>query len=329
MEDKRVGQIIREMLLGVVLTLPFFLNKRYGWIDTTWVMVIFRILFSIGVPMAVIKAMSVVYRLLSFVMESAMFLHEFLYYLFYAIFLSAGVYAWRQYSEYMAWGYFWLEIAAYLISAVWFLMDVNTTKCSRRLQFIYQKLVAAFQIHDNYVLKYKDIMKDISQRKEQVLVQLEPLYPRKLFRDPLKELRKDIDISRADNYQQYIPIMPDECRGLHGLRYGSRIVYSYFNKVNKYVEDMKEDRAWMEQEIKLYDGEIEKLEHHLELIKMSDSIAQIEQIPMFEIDAETIQNGKQIYETEVEITKNSIGKVKEIWKLNKNINKLRRKHYER
>lgn len=329
MEDKSVGQIIGEMLVGVVLILPYLLNKRYGWIDITWVMVIFRILFSIGVPLAGIKAMSVVYRLLSLIMKRAMYIHEFLYYLFYVIFIGAGIYVWHQYSEYMAQGYFGLEIIAYIISSVWFLTDINTTKCSRNLQLIDQELSKAFRTHENYVRKYKDIMKDISQRKKHVLIQLEPLYPHKLFRDQLKELRKDIDISRADNYQHYIPGAPDECRGLHGLWYGSIIVNSYFNKVNKYVEDMEEDRTWMEQEVKLYDGEIEKLEHHLELIKMSDSIAQIEQIPIFGIDDEIIQKGQQIYETEIAITKTSSGKIKEIWKLNKKINKLRRKHYER
>ena len=118
-----------------------------------------------------------------------------------SLFVAGGVYEWYQYQEYMRKGYFWVEVISYIVCAIWFLIDVNTTKCIREIRGIEEWLIQALREHEDYVEKYKDKMKRINKRKDRLLKVLEEFYPKKFFSDPLKNLRKEIDISRANNYQ--------------------------------------------------------------------------------------------------------------------------------
>ena len=330
MEEKKVSSIICEMLVGMVMTLPLVINAKYKYLDIAWILVIFRLLFSIGIPLTVVKLMSIIYRMFSFIFKRALYLHPFLYYLVFGVFVVGGIYEWDQYQQYMQMGYFWLEVLAYIISSVWFLIDVNSTKCIRRIKSIYKRLIQDLQIHEDYVEKYKTMMDIISQRKNRVLKELEQFYPKKFLSDPLKNLRKEVDISRADNYQRYIPhVNKEDYTGVSGLIKGSTIISLYDVNVNEFVKNMQDDRNWMEQEMKVYAGEIDKLEKQLKLIKVSGSIAEIEESEILAVDDENRKKNQLIYKKELEMTKESSKNVKDFWKMNKEINKLRRNHYAR
>ena len=57
MEEKKTSRIICEMLIGIIMTLPFFINEKNRYLDAAWITVLFKALFSVGIPLAVIKLM--------------------------------------------------------------------------------------------------------------------------------------------------------------------------------------------------------------------------------------------------------------------------------
>ena len=59
MEEKKTSHIICEMLIGIIMTLPFFINEKNRYLDAAWITVLFKALFSVGIPLAVIKLMSI------------------------------------------------------------------------------------------------------------------------------------------------------------------------------------------------------------------------------------------------------------------------------
>ena len=76
MEEKKTSRIICEMLIGIIMTLPFFINEKNRYLDAAWITVLFKALFSVGIPLAVIKLMSIVYRFISIIFIKAMKLDE-------------------------------------------------------------------------------------------------------------------------------------------------------------------------------------------------------------------------------------------------------------
>lgn len=245
------------------------------------------------------------------------------------MFVAGGVYEWYQYQEYMRKGYFWVEVISYIVCAIWFLIDVNTTKCIREIRGIEEWLIQALREHEDYVEKYKDKMKRINKRKDRVLKVLEEFYPKKFFSDPLKNLRKEIDISRANNYQRYIPHVLGDYSGIKGLKYGASTTRLYYWNVKRFIQNMEDDRKWMKQEMEVYGGKIKNIEEQLEIIRQTgDNVAAVSsQILM--INPTIVEKFQNEYEKEINIAKTNSENVKDFWKMHKKINKLRRNHYER
>ena len=329
MEEKKTSRIICEMLIGIIMTLPFFINEKNRYLHAAWITVLFKALFSVGIPLAVIKLMSIVYRFISIIFKRILYVHTFLYYLFFCMFVAGGVYEWYQYQEYMRKGYFWVEVISYIVCAIWFLIDVNTTKCIREIRGIEEWLIQALREHEDYVEKYKDKMKRINKRKDRELKVLEEFYPKKFFSDPLKNLRKEIDISRANNYQRYIPHVLGDYSGIKGLKYGASTTRLYYWNVKRFIQNMEDDRKWMKQEMEVYGGKIKNIEEQLEIIRQTgDNVAAVSsQILM--INPTIVEKFQNEYEKEINIAKTNSENVKDFWKMHKKINKLRRNHYER
>lgn len=174
--------------------------------------------------------------------------------------------------------------------------------------------------------KYKQCVDFISKEKKQVVRDMGKYKTR--FYDPRKNFDKDMDIQYADQYQNHIPLYDKEYKGFAGLLDGMTAVRLYAVRVNKYIAKLEEDRAWMEKEITVYDGQISKMQQQLEIVESQsrnyDNIAKAVD------DNDDIKDEyRERLIQEMRMTRKSSKNVNDVWKMNKRINKMRRKHYGR
>ncbi len=327
MEDKSVLQIIGEILIGVLLMVPFIFNETNDYTHIMWIDVIFRLLYSLGIPIIIVKTMSLCYRFISVIGKNLLVKQDNLYFLLWIIFVVLGFSLWYKYLFYFKKGYIWAEIIGYFVSAFWFLLDVNTTRCCRALNLIVVKLGTELKKHKDFVEKYKQCVDFISKEKRQVVRDMDKYYDRTKFHDPRKNLDKDMDIQYADQYQNYIPLYDKEYKGFAGLLDGMTAVRLYAVRVNKYIVKLEEDREWMEKEITVYDGQISKMQQQLKVVEeCSSNYHSIKNMKTVGVDKDKFEENLI---REMISTKESTKNVNDVWKMNKRINKMRRKHYGR
>lgn len=93
MEEKRMSSILGEFLLGTILMLPFIIDQKIQYIDIKSLMVIVKALFSVGLPLTMLKMMSVLYKIFSHILKNKMTEKEILYKVFYVLFIIIGIVA--------------------------------------------------------------------------------------------------------------------------------------------------------------------------------------------------------------------------------------------
>lgn len=328
MEDKNVLQIIGEILLGVLFTIPFMVSETNSYAHITWIEVTFRLLYSFGIPIIIVKLLSLCYRGISILCRNLLAEKDSRYFLMWSLFSVMGFVLWYRYLYYFEKGYIWAEIIGYVVASFWFLLDVNTTRCSRALDLIVVKLGTELKRHKDFVEKYKQCVDFISKEKRQVVRDMDKYYDKTRFHDPRKNFDKDMDIQYADQYQNHIPLYDKEYRGFAGLLDGMTAIRQYAVRVNKYIAKLEEDREWMEKEITVYDGQISKMQQQLKIVESQSS--NYYNIAKAVDDNDDIKDEyRERLIREMRMTRKSTKNVNDVWKMNKRINKMRRKHYGR
>lgn len=320
MKDKGLTQIILEFFIGVLLVIPLIAIKS----DKTLWIVIGRLLYSFGIMLAMTKLMSIVYRMVSKLLMGLMLPYQNSYWILYAIFLCLGAGIWNLYPSYFSKGYFWAEIVAYALFAFWFLLDVHTTKCFTNIIFLEAVLDLEISEHKKYVDTYKNDMSRISARKDTLVEELEQYFPKKFLKDPLKELKRDPDLTRIDKYLQRVPFFQGAYKGIDGFLYGQENVNKFINAVEYYLGNLADDEQWMDNEIQVYGDYILEMEKIASLIKKSGK--KVETLSELGFDTKQFQ---EILKGDIADAKNNRKNIKQFWKMNKKINKMRRRNYGR
>lgn len=320
MEDKSLIQIFFECLVGIILMIP--LNKINSD-GTVWI-VIMRLLYSFGIMLAMTKIMSILFRMISCIFRMIMMLHQKSYGILCFIFIGSGVVLWNLYPSYFTKGYFVAEIIAYVLFSFWFLLDVNTTKCFWYIMFLYAILNSEVEEHKECVATYKNNMNSISNRKNGLVKELEVYFPKRFFSDPLKELKKDINLSSIDRYLQKVPSFHGEYKGIGGFLTGQICINEFENAIEHYLGNLDDDEQWMDSEQQVYDGYISEMEKMVDTIQKSEK--RVETLDKLRIDSREYQ---EILEKDIADAGNNRKSIKQFWKMNKKIIKSRRKNYGR
>lgn len=326
MEDKSVLQIISEIIMGFLFMVPFVINETNNYAHIIWIEVLFRLLYSFGIPIIIVKIMSLLYRFISVLVSNSLMKNDCRYFQLWFLFVVIGFCLWYRYLIYFQKGYIWAEIIGYIVASFWFLLDVNTTRCSRALKQISEKLGTELRVHRDFVEKYKKCVDYISKEKTQVVRDMNVVYDKTRFHDPCRNLNKDINIQYADEYLTHVPLYEKEYKGIAGLFDGMICIRKYASEVNKYIGKMEEDRKWMDKEINVYSGQIEKMQEQMGLLKrVQGNYAKMESIA--EINDDNIEYYNRIIQNGKQMINKSTKNVNDVWKMNKRINKIRRKHY--
>ncbi len=297
--------------------ITFNINK------TVWI-VISRILYSFGIMLVMTKLLSIVYRMISFIFKGVMVHFQKSYWVLYFLFIFLGVTVWNQYPDYFAKGYFVAEIIAYVLFAFWFLLDMHTTKCLTYIKYLDMILNYTVSEHKKYVDTYKNDMNNISVRKDTLVKDLEQYFPPKFLRDPLKDLRRDPDLTHIDKYLQKLPFFKGGYKGIDGLLSGQYNVNHFLVSVANYIEKLESDEVWMDDEKEIYDSYITEMEKMVSTIRKSGQ--KIETLSELGFDTNRFQ---EILEGDIAAARNNRKNIKQFWKINKKINKMRRKNYGR
>lgn len=318
MKDKGLIKILFEFLLGVLLMIPLIKidSEKMLWI------VISRMLYSLGIMLAITKLMSIVYRIISYIFRRTMLSHPQSYCILYFIFLCLGVVAWNLYSSYFSKGYFVAEIIIYLLFMYWFLLDIHITITD--IKSLNVKLRDAISEHEKYVDTYKNDMSSIFVRKDTLVKELEQYFPKKSLSDHLKDLRRDFDSTCIDMYSQAIPRFPDEYKGINVFLNGQKSINKFENDIVHYQENLADDKKNMDKEKETYDGCISQMEKIVTNIKNSEH--EIETLSKLGLDTIKFQ---EILERDIADAWNNRENIKQFWKLNEECNNLRRKNYGR
>lgn len=320
MKDKSLIQIAFEFLVGILLMIPLILINC----DKTFWIVTCRILYSFGIMLAMTKLMNIVYRMIACIFRRVMLFHQKSYWILYFIFICLGVVVWNMFSSYFAKGYLVSEIVAYVLFVLWFLLDMHTTKCFAYISFLEGIINLEVMRHRKYVDTYKNDMSSISVRKEALVKELEPHFPKKFLVDPLKDLRRQINFTHIDKYLQRIPSFRGAYKGIDGFLSGQENINRFENAVECYLGNIADDEQWMDNEKETYDGYISGMEKIVTTIKKSGQ--QIATLSELGFDTNQYQ---KILEGDIAVAENNRRNIKQFWKMNKKINRMRRRNYGR
>lgn len=317
--DKKISVIFLEILVGIAMACPLILNENQ--IEGNVKLVIARICYSIGVVLVLTRLMNLIFRILHAIFKSYMLSHDTIYRVLAVFFIVMGVVIWNKNPNIFDKGYFWLQIVAYIICSLWLLIDINATKCIWCITMVYYYLEDILDNHKACVGQYKIKMNDITRRKDILVNNLEPYCKRTFLKDPLKQLRKDPDISYIDGYLQDVPEFHGEYSGLAGLLCGTQNVAEFMNAVTAFNDRITEEETMMNREMDTYDGYIEAMEKRLDIIKKSG-----QEVEMLEESNFDSSKYRTIYKKDIKDVRNSSGEIKDFWKMNKKINKVRRRY---
>ncbi len=320
MKDKNLIQIFFEFLVVILLMIPLI---RVNSDKTLWI-VINRILYSFGIMLAMTKLMSVVYRMISHIFKRVMLFHQKFYWMLYFIFICLGVVIWNLYSSYFEKGYFVAEIIAYILFAFWFMLDIHATKCFTYIEFLDMILRQEVEKHEKYIDTYKNDISSLSVRKNMLVKELEPYFPKKFLRDPLKDLKRELDLTCVDKYLQKLPHFRGAYKGIEGFLSGQENINKYENVIEHYLGNLADDEQWMENEKEIYDKYISQMEKIVITVKKSKQ--KIETLSELGFDTTQFQ---RILENDIVDAEDNRKNIKNFWKMNKKINKIRRKNYGR
>lgn len=340
MEEKRMSSILGEFLLGTILMLPFIIDQKIQYIDIKWLMVIVKALFSVGLPLTMLKMMSVLYKIFSHILKNKMTEKEILYKVFYVLFIIIGIVIWRKNLTVFKNGYGWVEIIAYIIFAVWFMMDVNTIECSRVIKQQRENLKNVLDVHKQCVMEYKENMHEILKRQESMLEELSIYSSKSFWNDPLKVFKKEINFSYIDNYEKSIPQYKGLWdSGLSGLVAGRTEVMTYRWKVEDFLRTLYTDENRMRDEVQEYDQIIKNIEIRIksttytedEIIDTVNNINDtLKKIGHKGVKIErTKANRQQDVKDTIKQIEDNKGSIKNFWKMNKRYTRERRKNYGR
>lgn len=320
MKDKSLIKIFIEFLAGMLLMLPliFFNSDKTLWI------VISRMLYSFGIMLALTRLMNIAFRMISCIFRRVMLFHQKSYWVLFFGFICSGVVVWNVFSSHFAKGYFAAEIVAYVLFVFWFLLDMHTTKCFTYISFLDAILMLEVIKHRKYVDAYKNDMDSISARKKTLVKELEPYFAKKFLRDPLKDLRREPNLTHIDRYLQKIPSFQGAYKGIDGLLSGQESINRFENAAENYLGNIADDEQWMDNEKETYDGYVSGMEKIVTTIKNSGQ--NIETLSGLGFDTNQFQ---KILEGDIAVAESNRKNIKQFWKMNKKINKMRRKNYGR
>lgn len=330
MEEKNVWKIIGELLIGIVLMVPllFFENKVENY---TWLLIVMRVLFSVGFSLAIVKSMSFIYRTIFMFFANSLIAHDVLYIGIYVFLIILGASLYFFIPEMPEKGYMWLEIVAYILGIIWFITDINTTKCAAIINIWERKLDDALRSHGKFIKGFKEERSAIEERKELAIEKLEPYVKKTFCGDPLGELKKTIDITYVDNYLNAIPNFTGNIKGIAGFLRRNVDVYWYAGCINKYMERLKEDEQYMAQEQKIYDELVEKFEKEIRNAKASEQYVKIVAELCKNGEYKNIDKWQNIRQNDIDYVsqtvKNSKNSIKKFKKMNKNANSIFRRTF--
>lgn len=330
MEEKNVWKIIGELLIGIVLMVPllFFENKVENY---TWLLIVMRVLFSVGFSLAIVKSMSFIYRIIFMFFANSLIVYDVLYIGIYVFLIILGASLYFFLPEMREKGYMWLEIVAYILGIIWFITDINTTKCAAIINIWERKLDDALRSHGKFIKEFKEERSAIEERKELVIKELEPYVKKTFWGDPLGELKKTIDITYVDNYLKAIPNFTGNIKGIAGFLRRKFDVYWYAGCINRYMDRLTEDEQYMAQEQKIYDELVEKFEKEIRNAKVSEQYVKIVAELCKNGEYKNIDKWQNIRQNDIDYVsqtvKNSKNSIKKFRKMNKNANSIFRRTF--
>lgn len=262
MKEKNIFDILKECITGLICMLPFMINQKIEYVHIKWLMVVVAVLFSLGLPLAVIKMMSILYQILSKKLEKKMEDDEILYKTFYALFIVLGIVICYATSVLIQNSYIWVEVIAYIIFSIWFMTDANTIECSRIIKRQTKKLQDALDVHKHCVTEYKRNLDELMNKHENMYRINDSL--KSFWNDPLKVLKKEIiDI---DNYEKNIPKYKNtQYVGLSKLIFGRMDVIVFRWKVQHFLYGLDTEQKWMKDEVQKYEEIIKDIEKRIEV----------------------------------------------------------------
>lgn len=178
--------------------------------------------------------------------------------------------------------------------------------------------------HSKYVAAYKNDMGSISARKGALVKEIERYFPKKFLQDPLKDLRREPNFIRVDKYLQRLPSFQGEYKGIEGFLSGQENVNRFEKAVERYLGNIADDEQWMDKEREVYDSYISEMEKIATTIRQSGQ--KIETLSELGFDANQFQ---KVLEGDIAVAESTRKNIKQFWKMNRKINKMRRRNYGR
>lgn len=316
LQDNTFNKIIKEIVLGAILLISFLLMNKIG-VSGKELNTFAKIIYSIGAIVVLTKMMSLIAYFILDSNSSNMFwrfyifieaIVIFLYILFYYLFHN---------------GYLWLEIVALILCSIWVLMDMNTVSCVKKVNEIYNEIERNIINYSKEVENFKITMNELLEKKDMLLDELEPYIKKTLFSDPLKNIRRDIDFPYIDRYLESVPSYEGDnkdLKGLGGLTYG-RSTVNYFQYIAEtYKNNLLQERQSLNNELSLYQKNIDTLEKKIKLVVQSGINISIMDDLGFDSSA-----FKMIHKNDIFDTKGCDRDFKKINRLHKKTNKIRRR----
>lgn len=100
----------------------------------------FKGIFSVGFSLAIAKGISFIYRIIFAFFAETLIAHRPLYIGIYVFLIALGASSYFFLPGMTEKGYMWLEIVAYILGVIWFITDINTTKCASIINIWENKL---------------------------------------------------------------------------------------------------------------------------------------------------------------------------------------------
>ena len=315
-QNNTFNKIIKEIVLGVIMVIPFLLLIKIG-VSGKELNTLAKNICSIGVIVVLTKILSLIACFILDGTSSNMFWS--LYIFIEAIVIVLYIPFYYLFHN----GYLWLEIVALILGSIWALMDMNTVSCVKKVNEIYNELERNINNHSKEVENFKITMNELLEKKDMVLDELEPYIKKTLFSDPLKNIKRDIDFPYIERYLESVPKYEGgdkDLKGLGGLTYGRSTVNCFQNIAESYKNDLLQERQSFNDELSLYQENVDMLEKKIKLVVHSGkNISAMDDLGFDSGVFEMIHKNKNFD------AKGCDRDFKKINRLHKKINKIRRK----
>lgn len=302
-----------EIIVGVVLSLPFLILIKVG-ISGEVLNIFAKIMYTIGVILVTTKMMSF---FACFIVKKTSINFFWLLYIFFVVFANFfSILIFDLLSN----GYIWLEIIFCIVCSIWLLMDINIVYCEKKINTLNDELEQNIHIHSSEIEIVKNKKNMLIGKKDYLIEQLETYIKRNAFKDPLKNMRYDITFPYIDNYKEKKPCYTGSYTGLGGIIWGRKHIEYFQRCINKYCDYLLQERQSYDEEMKLYEKNIDNLETQIDLIIKSNKDVNILNDLGFDSSGY-----EMIYENEISNIQKNESEFREINKVHKKINKARRK----